>query len=468
VPVTIAVDQLTLGSTVQDSAGTSVVLTTTAAVASNGFITCFVTWYDGVGGAMTLSTVAGGGLTWSIAFQFKAANGANVAIAYAQAPSGLAITTAITATYSASVPAGRSITAASWTGVKTTSPVDGTPPAGTTGSTTAWATGSMSVQAGSLALGMSMQITTNLTSTPTAPSTELFDYTSGVGGMGATAAYRIETSVGSVTVAGTWSAAASQATLGVAFLAAPADYRSAVLADSPVLYWRLGETAGATTAADSSPNARPGTYSGAPTLGVPGLIVNDPNTAATLARASAQSVFRANEAALQITAALSLEIWLKLTALPTAGQFHPVITKNASTNEIYAIDLNNPSGTVQIRFHIQTTAATVQTNVFTPAAGAVAHIVCTYDGANMATFVNGVQLGTNTAKTGAIATSTDQLTVGSWSNGGDFLNATVDEVAVYSTALSPARILAHYNMGATTFQVLPFNTGVAQMRRQRV
>jgi hypothetical protein len=53
--VAIAVDQLTLGSTVQDSAGTSVVLTTTAAVASNGFITCFVTWYDGVGGAMTLS-----------------------------------------------------------------------------------------------------------------------------------------------------------------------------------------------------------------------------------------------------------------------------------------------------------------------------------------------------------------------------------------------------------------------------
>jgi hypothetical protein len=465
----IAVDQVTLGSTVQDSAGTTVVLTTTAAVASNGFITCFVTWYDGVGGAMTLSQVTGGGLIWAIAFQFKAASGANVALAYAQAPSGLAITTAITATYSASVPAGRSITAASWTGVKTTAPVDGTPPAGTTGSAVqAWATGAMLVQAGSLALGMSMQITTNLSSTPTAPSLELFDFTSGVGGFSSTGAYRIETSVGTVTVAGAWSANASSATIGVAFLAAPADYRSTVLADSPVLYWRLGETTGATTAADASPNNRPGTYSGAPTLGAAGLIVNDPNTAATLARASAQSVFRANEAALQITAALSLEIWLKLTALPAAGQFHPVITKNASTNEIYAIDLNNPSGTVQIRFHIQTTAATVQTNVFTPAAGAVAHIVCTYDGAQMATFVNGAQVGTNTAKTGAIATSVDQFTVGSWANGGDFLNATVDEVAVYSTAMSPARILAHYNAGATTFQVLPFNTAVARLVRQRV
>jgi hypothetical protein len=463
----IAVDQVTLGSTVQDSAGTTVVLTTTAAVASNGFITGFVTWYDGVGGAQTLSTVAGGSLTWAF-IQFKAASGANVAIVYAQAPSGLPITTTVTATFSASVPAGRSIALSSWTGVKTASPVDGTPPAGTTSSTTAWTTNAMNVQAGSLVLGLSMQITTNLSSTPTAPSLELFDYTSGVGGFGATAAYRIETSVGTVTVAGAWSANASSATIGVAFLAAPADYRSTVLADSPVLYWRLGETAGATTAADSSPNARPGTYSGAPTLGVSGLIVNDPNTAATLARASAQSVFRANEVPLQITAAISLEIWLRLTALPTAGQFHPVITKNASTNEIYAIDLNNPSGTVQIRWHIQTTAATVQTNAFTPAAGAVAHIVCTYDGAQMATFVNGAQVGTNTAKTGAIATSTDQFTVGSWSNGGDFLNATVDEVAVYSTALSPTRILAHYNMGATTFQVLPFNTAVARLVRQRV
>jgi hypothetical protein len=293
----IVVDQVTLGTpTVQDSAGTTVAITTTVAAASNGFITGFVTWYDGVGGTQTLSTVAGGGLIWFIAFQFKAANGANVAIVYAQAPSGLAIGAAITATYSASVPAGRSIALASWTGVKTTAPVDGTPPAGTTGSAaTAWTTGSMLVQAGSLALGMSMQITTNLSSIPTAPSLELFDFTSGVGGFSSTGAYRIETSVGTVTVAGAWSANASSATIGVAFLAAPPDYRSTVLADNPVLYWRLGEAPGATTAADSSPNNRPGTYSGSPTLGVPGLIVNDPNTAATLARASAQSVFRANE-----------------------------------------------------------------------------------------------------------------------------------------------------------------------------
>jgi hypothetical protein len=165
---------------------------------------------------------------------------------------------------------------------------------------------------------------------------------------------------------------------------------------------------------------------------------------------------------------LSLEIWLKLTTLPTAGQFYPIVTKNASTNEIYAIDLNNPSGTVQIRWHIQTTAPTVQTNTFTPAAGAVAHIVCTYDGANMATYINGAQVGTNTAKTGAIATSTDQFTVGSWANGGDFLNGTVDEVQLYSTALPLARVQALYNMGATTFQVLPFNTAVARLVRQRV
>src|SRR5207248_8254630 len=55
-------------------------------------------------------------------------------------------------------------------------------------------------------------------------------------------------------------------------------YSTTVLADGPVAYWRLGETAG-TAIADSSGNGRTGTASGGVTLGVPGALTGDPNTA---------------------------------------------------------------------------------------------------------------------------------------------------------------------------------------------
>lgn len=49
------------------------------------------------------------------------------------------------------------------------------------------------------------------------------------------------------------------------------DYQSKVLADNPSLYWRLGDNSG-TTAADSSPNARSGTYVNSPALNAHGAV----------------------------------------------------------------------------------------------------------------------------------------------------------------------------------------------------
>jgi hypothetical protein len=51
--------------------------------------------------------------------------------------------------------------------------------------------------------------------------------------------------------------------------AAPSAYQTAVLADNPYVYYRQNETGG-TTAVDTSPNARNGTYVGTPTFGVLG------------------------------------------------------------------------------------------------------------------------------------------------------------------------------------------------------
>src|SRR5213593_2714324 len=58
----------------------------------------------------------------------------------------------------------------------------------------------------------------------------------------------------------------------------PPSYRASVLADHPVAYWRLNEATGAVMA-DASGNGNDGTYAGAVTLGQPGALTSDGDTA---------------------------------------------------------------------------------------------------------------------------------------------------------------------------------------------
>jgi len=60
----------------------------------------------------------------------------------------------------------------------------------------------------------------------------------------------------------------------------PTAYSAAILALNPAAYWRLGESSG--TALVDETGTYPGTYHNSPTLGTPGLLVNDDNTAVSL------------------------------------------------------------------------------------------------------------------------------------------------------------------------------------------
>jgi hypothetical protein len=79
-------------------------------------------------------------------------------------------------------------------------------------------------------------------------------------------------------------------------------------------------------------------------------------------------------------------------------------------------------------------------------AGQTYHVAGTYDGTTMRLYLNGVQVAT-TALTGAVTQNTNTLTIGSWDGSSEFLRGSIDEVAVYGTALSAARIAAHNTAG---------------------
>ena len=77
--------------------------------------------------------------------------------------------------------------------------------------------------------------------------------------------------------------------------------------------------------------------------------------------------------------------------------------------------------------------------------GSIYHVVGTYDGTTERLYINGVQV-TSAALTGAITTSSNSLTIGSGGAAGYFAG-TIDDVAVYGTALSAARVASHYTAG---------------------
>jgi hypothetical protein len=209
----ITVDQATIGGSSALSSDTTIAFTTSAAVASSGFIALSYGWW--CASTATITSISGGGLTWVVAKQARAATGnPHSGVAYAQAPSGLASSTTITAKLDTSSFA-RIVGGISFLGVATSSPVDTTDGPDTIAGATAWTTGNVSLTAGSVLVSAS-QCEAAASSTAVT-GTEFVDRSETNNTM--VGHYQIATSAGNYVNAGTWDAATDGVTNAAAFLA---------------------------------------------------------------------------------------------------------------------------------------------------------------------------------------------------------------------------------------------------------
>jgi hypothetical protein len=215
-------------------------------------------------------------------------------------------------------------------------------------------------------------------------------------------------------------------------------YATTVLADAPAIYWRLGEAMGS-TATDSSGAGNDGAYVAGVTLGQAGGLVGDSNTAASLDGST--GLVREASAAGAPTGSSnrSLETWFKTTTATsqplfnygTAGGF-ALFSVSLTSNQVTVAD-----GTDTLTY---TTGASLSD-------GAWHHLVVTYDGAQIRAFVDGSAVGAGQAPTGTLATTLDSNGLRVGSDGAGFFKGSLDEVAVYGTALSSSRIAAHFHAG---------------------
>jgi hypothetical protein len=228
-------------------------------------------------------------------------------------------------------------------------------------------------------------------------------------------------------------------------------YSDAVLADSPVAYWRLGEPSG-TTATDAAVG-NDGTYVNTPTLGVAGLLTGDADTAVTFTAASTEHVTLPDLSLAETDC--TFELWCKFTSA-TSNLWLFSEGNTASNNAFAGIHTDNSGATGKIAMSRRNDATTQATVLSTAAIndGAPHHVVGTYSGTQVELWVDGISQGTaaasgaatlNVAAIGALRRAAVSAAFG----------GTIDEVAVYSSVLSQARIEAHYDVGtfvATTFE----------------
>ena len=234
---------------------------------------------------------------------------------------------------------------------------------------------------------------------------------------------------------------AAQSTLVVT---AASTYASAINADGPNAYWRLGETSG-TVMVDSTAGANNGAYVGGVTLNAPGAIAGDGNGAVLLDGSSGFGR-AANSPSLSLTGAVSLEAWVKFNATGPYAQI--VVNKGdgaSATGSAYEIAWIPGTG-LGFQTFIGGTRYDADQN-FTPVIGQWYDLVGTRSsGGALSFYINGKLVASGNDSGAALNAVTAGVGVGASGDGTGHLrfNGTLDEVAVYPVALTASQVAAHW------------------------
>jgi hypothetical protein len=222
-------------------------------------------------------------------------------------------------------------------------------------------------------------------------------------------------------------------------------YQDVVLADSPTVYYRLGDTA-----APAVPTNGLGVNcaaTGVPAFGVAGAVVGDTNTAVSFPGSAGtdylQTASSPGTAYDLGDGPFSIEFWYKTN--DTAAD-HNTLSKGTGSY----IMRHLAGGTWAFRLSgtgncFVTTAAFTDTTKWH-------HVVVTRVLATQPTlYVDGVaQAGTHTARTFGNITTGFGIGVDVAAKPTGAWNGYIDEVALYQTVLSAAQVLTHYQAGITS------------------
>lgn len=218
-----------------------------------------------------------------------------------------------------------------------------------------------------------------------------------------------------------------------------ADYDSEVLADAPNVYYKLNELKG-TSAADSSGNAVNGTYNNGTQFGQVGPI----NYAADWANnfdGVSQYVSVPNNALIRPGDVFTVEFWVNVSTwtAPPETLFPAFVAKDTNDFIVY---IDSTHGFL-LSLNKQGVGTIAQSTI--AMATGWAHGVVTKNGSAVHIYINGVDVTGSVSNQTIVSASTGMGIGASFNGGSNWLSGAMARVAVYPTALSATRVLAHYN-----------------------
>lgn len=212
-------------------------------------------------------------------------------------------------------------------------------------------------------------------------------------------------------------------------------YDTLILSETGILrYYPLNDAVGSSTAVDLA-SSQNGTVSGSVTFGAASLLGPDAETAATFGGGSISIPTTGLPTG---SSPWSLEIWFKS---PNAGAQYVLMGMGSAVN-------NQGTGFEQVSNGFGTFVWGVATSGPFSSANTLDHfhIVSTYDGSTLTTYVNGVKAGSggpftlNLTQTGAY--------IGAAANNSFITTGVLQKAAIYNVALTAAQVSNHYTSGA--------------------
>jgi hypothetical protein len=235
---------------------------------------------------------------------------------------------------------------------------------------------------------------------------------------------------------------------------APTSYAAAITGDSPLSYYRMDDTG---SICHDSWSGNDGNYFGSVVQGQPGYSALDADTAAAFSGANNAYVGNISGSAINFPghATFTIELWAN--GAPGQVDESTLIVKGigatgTTPTEQFGIDVTG--GVYRFFSRVPNSTAFAEADATDGPNGTWQYIVGVYndtgDGGSISIYINGILQGTSTGISGGLRNSTDPVIFGNKRtsndpnyNGG--FQGTLDEIAIYPTALSLSQISAHYS-----------------------
>ncbi len=243
--------------------------------------------------------------------------------------------------------------------------------------------------------------------------------------------------------------------LAAGITASRADYKSTVLGDNPLGYWRFSEAGLVTADINIATNLgsagvnSDGTYQGDQSTmkQQPGVLATD--RAAHFDGSTQNVLVQSNSIAATIAPPFTVEAWVKPDAVPTSGNFNcPVASIWRPSPQAEGWVIYEASSGWTLRMGDATGYGVNITGGTTPVTNTWYHLMATYNGTNAVLYVNGASAATG-ASTLYAPNTTVPMGIGSRGDNAFWFPGSVDEVAVYPSVLPASAAAAHYAAATT-------------------